>query len=95
MHHLQSTLGAALAKELRVPSIPLDRLNWSPGWRETPAEEFRNRVKEAMDNNPEGWVIDGNSTKKIGNLVNDNATDIICRFSSVSVCHFDTLVHRA
>jgi len=55
----------------------LDRLNWNPGWRETPADEFKIRLREALDKNPQGWVVDGNYTRKVGMIVQDNATDII------------------
>lgn len=58
--------------------IALDRLNWRPGWQETPALELKTLVQEAMDRNPRGWVVDGNYKSKIGTLVEDQTTDIIC-----------------
>lgn len=59
----------------------MDRLHWKPGWIETPDAEFRGKVQAAMDQNPEGWVIDGNYQRAMGGirgLVSTNATDIIC-----------------
>jgi hypothetical protein len=57
----------------------LDTIHWEPNWRALPAEEFRAKVQEKLDENAEtGWVIDGSYVSKLGNLVKDNTTDIIC-----------------
>ncbi|KXN82468.1 hypothetical protein AN958_02529 [Leucoagaricus sp. SymC.cos] len=73
----KSTLSVALAKELCIPYVAMDRLNWNPGWVETPAEELKTLVQKAMENSPRGWVIDGVHSRKLGSIVQDNATDII------------------
>ncbi|KXN83447.1 hypothetical protein AN958_01426 [Leucoagaricus sp. SymC.cos] len=74
---LKSTLSTALEKELCVSYVPMGRLNWNPGWVETPAEELKTLVQNAMKNIPQGWAIDGNYIQKIGFIVQDNATDIM------------------
>ena len=78
----QSTLARELATILDLPCILLDTLHWTPGWGERSAEEFRTIVRAAMDQDPRGWVIDGNYTSKLGTIVSDEATDIICQSSS-------------
>ncbi|KAF9445217.1 hypothetical protein P691DRAFT_676098 [Macrolepiota fuliginosa MF-IS2] len=89
----QSTLSAKLAKKLGVAHIPLDRLNWRPGWQEATAEELRGCVRDVLDKNPEGWVVDGNYARKIGMIVQDEATDIIWLDPPLSL-YFPRLVVR-
>jgi adenylate kinase family enzyme len=56
----KSTLARAIAADLDVPYIELDSLSWRPGWVETPKNEFVELVHQALADNPDGWVIDGN-----------------------------------
>lgn len=76
---MQSTLGQELAALLNLPFISLDTLYWGPGWREATRDEFVANVRAALDKSPHGWVIDGNYTNKVGSLITDLATDIICK----------------
>ena len=78
-HCTQSTLGAELAALLGVPFISLDTLFWLPGWAETPTDEFRTKVRVALDQDTRGWVVDGNYTQRLGTIVQNEATDIICK----------------
>jgi len=73
----KSTLGIWLASKINVPYISLDHYYWQPGWGETPRDEFRNKVQTALEQNRSGWVIDGNYTGRVGDLVDQEATDII------------------
>ncbi|KAF8338452.1 hypothetical protein F5887DRAFT_1137453 [Amanita rubescens] len=73
----QSTLSAQLSEILRIPIISLDRVYWKPNWVGTPEEEFRNSVREAMDRNGRGWIVDGDYSKILGTQVSEEATDII------------------
>ena len=76
----QTTLGARLSGLLNVPHTSLDTLRWEPNWQPCPADEFRVKVQRKMDETAEtGWIIDGNCFSTIGNLLKDNATDIICK----------------
>lgn len=46
--------------------------------------EFRAKVQAKLDDTAEtGWVIDGSYASKLGNLVKDNATDIICELTDL------------
>lgn len=66
---------------LGVPFIPLDSLFWLPNWGKTPQEEFKVKVRTALDQSDRGWVVDGNYTRLIGTIVQDEATDVICNLS--------------
>lgn len=67
-----------MAALLGVPYISLDVLFWQPGWEITPTDEFRAKVRAALDRADGGWVVDGNYTSRLGTMVHDEATDIIC-----------------
>jgi len=57
----------------------LDTLHWEPNWRASPADELRTKVQAKLDETAEtGWIIDGSYISKVGIIVKDNATDIIC-----------------
>ncbi|KAJ7187213.1 hypothetical protein C8R46DRAFT_1172042 [Mycena filopes] len=73
----KSTLGKELAGLLGVPFISIDTLFWTPGWGHRTNEELRAKVEEALADAPNGWVIDGNYTSKIGNIIHDSSTDTI------------------
>ncbi|KAJ7444635.1 hypothetical protein B0H11DRAFT_2089033 [Mycena galericulata] len=73
----KSTVGRQLADLLGVPFIPLDTLFWKPGWRQSTNEEMREKVVQALANAPNGWVVDGNYTRRIGTIVEDQSTDVI------------------
>ena len=73
-------MGVRLSKLLNIPHITLDTLHWGPNWQACPADEFRAKVQSKLEETAEtGWVLDGSYTSKIGNIVKDNATDIICK----------------
>ena len=73
----KTTFGQALATRLGVPYVELDALHHGPNWSEPTAEEFRARVREAMDAAPDGWVIDGNYEAKLGDTLLDAADTIV------------------
>jgi adenylate kinase family enzyme len=54
----KSTLGRRLSEMSGIPWIELDALHWLPGWTESPPEEFRAKVRAALDR-PD-WIVDGN-----------------------------------
>jgi adenylate kinase family enzyme len=60
---------------LDVPHVELDSLFWKPGWQQTPAEEFAQRVATVLD--ADGWVADGNYRGKLGTLVLDRADLVV------------------
>jgi adenylate kinase family enzyme len=74
----KTTLAAELARRLGVPHVELDGLHHGPNWSEPTAEEFRARVRAAMDAAPtHGWVIDGNYERKLDALVTDAADTVV------------------
>ena len=54
----KSTLARQLGERLGLPVVHLDAHYWNPGWVETPADEWRERVQRLIAQ-PE-WVMDGN-----------------------------------
>jgi adenylate kinase family enzyme len=73
----KTTVAAVLAQRLGVPHLELDALHHGPNWAEPTAAEFRQRVTQAMQAAPDGWVIDGNYERKLGTLVTDAADTLI------------------
>jgi adenylate kinase family enzyme len=54
----KSTLARRIGARLGLPVVHLDVFNWNPGWVQTEAGLFRQRVAEAAAR--EAWVMDGN-----------------------------------
>ena len=54
----KTTLAAEIARALRVPHFELDYYRFRPNWVETPNDEFRESVREALRG--DRWVADGN-----------------------------------
>jgi adenylate kinase family enzyme len=73
----KSTFGRELAERLGVPYVELDALHHGPNWSEPTDEEFRARVREAIDASPDGWVLDGNYDSKLGDTVIGPADTIV------------------
>jgi adenylate kinase family enzyme len=73
----KTTFAQELARRLGVPYVELDALHHGPNWSEPTDEEFRARVREAMDAAPRGWVIDGNYESKLGDTVIGEAETIV------------------
>jgi adenylate kinase family enzyme len=73
----KTTFGRELAGRLGVPYVELDALHHGPNWSEPTPEEFRARVRAAMDAAPDGWVLDGNYESKLGDTVIGAADTIV------------------
>nr|GAT51404.1 predicted protein [Mycena chlorophos] len=73
----KSTTGRQLAEILGVPFISLDTLHWKPGWTQATTAEFREKVENALAAAPNGWVVDGNYTAKLQDIVHARSTDRI------------------
>jgi adenylate kinase family enzyme len=57
----KTTLARRLARDLAVPHIELDAINWQAGWRDLTRHDpalFMERVAAAIG--PAAWVVDGN-----------------------------------
>ncbi|KAJ3755546.1 AAA domain-containing protein [Lentinula raphanica] len=74
----KSTLSRQLATILDIPHLSLDEVYWQPGWKTTPGDELRTKMFEFMkQNETKGWVIDGDYSRMGGEIVQENATDVI------------------
>lgn len=78
----KSTLAATLGKQLSIPVLHLDAINFEAGWVERNREEAKARVAHFLQH--ESWIIDGN----YGELYfNERLTDadriILFQFSRV------------
>ena len=71
----KSTVGAALAARLGTDFLELDSVFHQPGWVPLPREEFRRRVAAAVAG--ERWVIDGNYTSQVKDLVWARADTVV------------------
>ena len=71
----KTTFSRALAKRLGLPHVELDALNHGPNWTEASDEEFRRAVEAATDR--DGWVVDGNYGRKIGDVVLRQADTVV------------------
>lgn len=74
----KSTLAGRLARDLHVPFVELDALNWEPNWHDVskrdPAE-FERRISEATAG--DGWVVAGSYSRFSKRLLNPYAQTII------------------
>ena len=73
----KTTFAQELARRLGLPFVELDALHHGPNWAEPTDDEFRTRVREAIEAAPDGWVIDGNYERKLGELVLGPAEKIV------------------
>jgi adenylate kinase family enzyme len=71
----KSTLARALAARLDVPYLELDALYWGAGWAQPDKEDFRRRVEPFV--REDAWVIDGNYTSSLGDLVLRRADTLV------------------
>lgn len=62
----KSTLARTLGQRLGLSVVHLDALFWQPGWVEPDAEQFRQRVREAVAE--KAWVSEGNYARRTFDL---------------------------
>ena len=70
----KTTFGSRLAERLGVPFLEMDALRHLPGWQELPDDEFRARVATFVQG--PAWVIDGNYTAIVREVVWERATHV-------------------
>ena len=56
----KSTLAKTLANHYNLPLLYLDAVNFYDNWQERTFEEKNAIVEKFLNDNPDGWVIDGN-----------------------------------
>lgn len=71
----KTTLAKRLAAFLGVPFVELDGLFWRAGWTHAPTEEFVATVRDVVRR--DGWVIDGNYTGRLKDLLWQEADTIV------------------
>lgn len=75
----QSTVAAQLSQMLGdIPYISLDAIFWKQNWETATTDEFKAKLKQELEKDERGWVVDGNYHSKLGDYVEMQATDIIC-----------------
>ena len=72
----KSTLCRELAERYQLPALHLDQVQFLPNWEIRPEEEKMEQVAAFLDENPKGWVIDGNYSKLIYERRNEEADRI-------------------
>jgi glutathione S-transferase/adenylate kinase family enzyme len=71
----KTTVARRLAAMNDVPYVELDGLHWGPNWTACPKDEFRARVEGATSG--DAWVVDGNYTGQLGDLVLERAELVV------------------
>jgi adenylate kinase family enzyme len=71
----KTTVARALATELGVPHVELDSLHHGPNWTAPSGAEFRARVTRHLSG--AGWVVDGDYSSKLGDLVLERADTVV------------------
>jgi adenylate kinase family enzyme len=71
----KSTLGKALAARIGAEFLELDSVYHQPGWVPLPRDEFRARVAAAAAG--EHWVIDGNYSSNVRDLIWARADTVV------------------
>lgn len=69
----KSTFSARLSKLTGIRHVPIDELNFRPGWVQLETSELRERL--AIEAAAEKWIIDGNYSKA-RDLIWPRATDV-------------------
>lgn len=59
----KSTLCRNLSEKYNIPALHLDAVHFLPDWKVRETSETQSLVTSFPDNNPKGWIIDGNYTK--------------------------------
>lgn len=59
----KSTLARQLGEKYGLPVLHFDAIHFLPGWVETDRPYKREKVNAFLDENPGGWVMDGNYFK--------------------------------
>jgi adenylate kinase family enzyme len=73
----KTTVARTLAGHLGLAYVELDELHHGPNWTEATAEELQAKVRAFMESAPDGWVVDGNYERKLGELVVSAADTVV------------------
>ncbi|GAA3911250.1 toxin [Microbacterium invictum] len=65
----KTSLGRQVAGILGVPHLELDAVFWDAGWTRRDPDDARAIVRRFAEDNPDGWVADGNWTSLLDGLL--------------------------
>ena len=82
----KSTLAKRLGERYGLPVLHMDTVHFLPGWVERPFAEEEAMVRQFLDENAGGWVIDGNYSKTCYARRLKEADKIIVLWFSPLVC---------
>lgn len=82
----KSTLAKRLGERYGLPVLHMDTVHFLPGWVERPFAEEEAIVRQFLDENAGGWVIDGNYSKTCYARRLEEADKIIVLWFSPLVC---------
>ncbi len=71
----KSWTASRIAERFGIPHTELDAIRHGPNWTETPDDEFRSIVRERTSG--DRWVVDGNYTAIVRQIIWDRATDVV------------------
>lgn len=71
----KTTVGRMLASRLEVPFVELDALVHGSNWNETPNDDLRLALEPTLSG--DGWVIDGNYSSKLGDVILREADTVV------------------
>jgi adenylate kinase family enzyme len=71
----KTRVARALAERLGIAFVELDSIVHQPGWVELPTPEFRRRVAAAVAQH--AWVVDGNYSGRVQDLVWSRADTVV------------------
>ncbi len=64
----KTAVARQIEEVLGLPIVQLDGLFHGPDWKPAPKDEFRKKLREALDRNDGGWVCVGNYTSLASDL---------------------------
>ena len=74
----KSTLSDILSKELGIPAIHLDAINYKPNWVQIDKSERDSIILSKA--NDERWIIDGNYNKTLPKRLENNCFSLLLVF---------------
>ena len=86
----KSTLATILSKELNIPAIHLDAINYNANWVEIDQNEREQIIQKKS--NEEKWIIDGNYNKTLKERL--DKSDLIIWLDYSSLAHLKGILKR-
>ncbi len=78
----KSTAAVRLGAAVSLPVHHLDQLFWQPGWRQSPRDQFDDRLAQVLAG--DAWVIDGNFSRTLPQRLEAADTVVWLDFSTVT-----------